>query len=82
MRMRRLSGSTKKDKRIVEIPIAEEIASLNLNEATRVNAGNPYFDEQLRKNAPGWAKVLFAAVAIVVVGTLAIAFVGALLYHV
>lgn len=69
----------RKYKKIVEIPIAENIAEMNLNQATRGNAGSPYFGSYLNRNAPRWAKVLFFLVAIFIAMSLIILLIAALL---
>ena len=63
---KRRSRKTRKRK-IVEIPIAENIAEMNLNWATRKSAGSPYFGMYLDKYAPRWAKVLFLIAAIFII---------------
>ncbi len=53
---------------IVEVPIANDIARMNLNEATSGNNQNPAFGTNLNKNAPRWAKILFVLFIIFIVG--------------
>lgn len=62
----------KDGKNVTEITLAEDIARMNLNEATNRNNQDPRFAQYLGKYSPRWAKRLFVIVlAFILVGIIA-----------
>lgn len=66
----------KRFRKLKEVTIAEDLAAMNTNEATRWNAGNPEIGERLHRNAPVSARLLYALIfAYVIVVAVSLAFV-------
>jgi hypothetical protein len=57
----------KRFRKLKEVTIAEDLAAMNTNEATRWNAGNPAVGERLHSNSTLSAKVLYALIFVYVV---------------
>ena len=65
--MRKEMKDKKRFGKLKEVTIAEDLAAMNTNEATRWNAGNPAVGERLHRNSPLSAKVLYALIFVYVI---------------
>ena len=54
-------------RKLPEVPLAENVASMNMTQATRANAGDPTLAANINKNAPKWVKPILLILAILII---------------